>query len=151
MQTTNYNSTASIMHMSTFSQYLFPFGNFIFPVIIWSSVKDRSAYVDQQGKEVINFQLSIFIYQVVLVLTAIPIFLMTILQHVEFNSVIHDNEIFIRSIRTSGFPTLAIVGIVAVFLAACLQLFEFFMTVYAAVKTSNGQDFKYPLAIKFLK
>ncbi|AWI26016.1 DUF4870 domain-containing protein [Flavobacterium pallidum] len=151
MQTTNYNSTASIMHMSTFSQYLFPFGNFIFPVIIWSSMKEKSEYVDQQGKEVINFQLSVFIYQVVLVLTAIPIFLCTVLQHVEFNSVFHDNEVFIHSIKGSDISGIVIFAIVAVVLAGLLQLFEFFMTILAAVKTSNGLDFKYPLSIKFLK
>jgi uncharacterized protein len=151
MQTTNYNTTASIMHMSTFSQYFFPFGNFIFPVIIWSSVKNRSEYVDEQGKQVINFQLSIFIYQVVLVLTAIPIFLCTVLQHVEFNSVFHNNDVFIHTIKSSDFPGIVVFAILAVVLAGCLQLFEFFLTVYAAVKTSNGQDFKYPLTIKFLK
>lgn len=151
MKTTNYNSTASIMHMSTFSQYLFPFGNFIFPVIIWSSVKDRSEYVNEQGKQVINFQLSVFIYQVVLVLIAIPIFLFTVLQQVEFNSVFHDNDVFIHTIKGSEISGIVIAAIIAIVLAGCLQVFEFFMTIYAAVKTSNGQEFKYPLSIKFLK
>lgn len=151
MKTTNYNSTASIIHMSTFSQYLFPFGNFIFPVIIWSSVKDRSEYVNEQGKQVINFQLSVFIYQVVLVLIAISIFLCTVLQQVEFNSVFHNNEVFIRTIKGSEISGIVIAAIIAIVLAGCLQVFEFFMTIYAAVKTSNGQDFKYPLSIKFLK
>lgn len=151
MQTTNHNTTASILHMSTFSQYFFPFGNFIFPVIIWSSMKDRSEYIDQQGKQVINFQLSIFIYQVVLILIAIPIFLCTVLQHVEFNSVFHDNEVLIQTVKGNEFSGIVIAAIIAVVFAGCLQIFEFFMTIYAAVKTSNGQDFKYPLTINFLK
>ncbi|OYU80333.1 MAG: hypothetical protein CFE23_09715 [Flavobacterium sp. BFFFF1] len=151
MNTTNYNTTASIMHLSTFSQYLFPLGNFVFPIVIWSSTKDKSAYVDQQGKEVINFQLSIFIYQVLLAAVAIPILAVTILKNLEINTAIHDNELFIRSIEAQEITGVVIAAIIAIVFIIMLQFFEFLMTIYAAVKTSNGENFSYPLAIKFLK
>ncbi|WP_298152470.1 DUF4870 domain-containing protein [Flavobacterium sp.] len=151
MNTTNYNTTASIMHLSTFSQYIFPLGNFVFPIVIWSSTKDKSAYVDQQGKEVINFQLSIFIYQVLLAAVAIPILAVTILKNLEINTAIHDNELFIRSIEAQEITGVVIAAIIAIVFIIMLQFFEFLMTIYAAVKTSNGENFSYPLAIKFLK
>uniref|UniRef100_UPI00286AE0C0 DUF4870 domain-containing protein n=1 Tax=Flavobacterium sp. TaxID=239 RepID=UPI00286AE0C0 len=55
METTSKNSTAALMNLSTLTQYFIPFGNFIFPIIIWSANKEKSEYIDQQGKQTINF------------------------------------------------------------------------------------------------
>ena len=61
MEATNNKNTATLIHLSALSQYIFPFGNFIFPILIWSAVKDKSEYLNEQGKQVINFQLSLFV------------------------------------------------------------------------------------------
>ncbi len=54
---------AMIMHLSAISGYLFlPFGNVIIPLIIWLMKKDESAFIDHQGREIINFQLSMLFY-----------------------------------------------------------------------------------------
>ena len=50
---------ALICHLSGLSGYFIPFGNVIVPIIIWSMKKDEMPMVDEHGKEVINFQLSI--------------------------------------------------------------------------------------------
>lgn len=39
-----------------------PFGNIIGPLIVWLIKKDQMPFVDQEGKEALNFQISIFIY-----------------------------------------------------------------------------------------
>lgn len=51
-----------ICHLSGFCGYLFPFGNLIAPIIIWSMKKEEFPMVDAQGKEVINFQISFTIW-----------------------------------------------------------------------------------------
>nr|WP_300568584.1 DUF4870 domain-containing protein [Flavobacterium sp.] len=43
------------------------------------------------------------------------------------------------------------VGLTAIFIFVALKVTEFFLVVYAAVKSSNGEEFQYPLTINFLK
>lgn len=62
-----------LCHLSTFSGYLIPFGNILGPLVIWLIKKDEYAFVDDQGKEALNFQISIMIYATVLALTIIGI------------------------------------------------------------------------------
>jgi uncharacterized protein len=148
----NSNKTsAAIIHLSALSQYFIPFGNFIFPVILWSAMKDKSNYIDQQGKQSINFQLSIFMYSLILALIAIPILLVTILKNVDFDYFPIHNDINFDHFNFEHFSGIAIVAITAIFLFCTLKVFEFFLIIYAAAKTSNGLDFKYPLSIKFIK
>ena len=54
-----------LCHLSTFAGYLVPFGNILGPLIIWLVKKDEYAFVDDQGKEALNFQISITIYSLV--------------------------------------------------------------------------------------
>jgi hypothetical protein len=49
-------------HLSALSGFVIPFGNVIGPLIIYSLKKDEYPFVADQGKESINFQISILIY-----------------------------------------------------------------------------------------
>ena len=62
---------ALICHLSGFCGYVFPFGNIIAPILIWSLKKQESPLVDAHGKEVINFQISFTIWIFVAALFAI--------------------------------------------------------------------------------
>ncbi len=53
---------AMLTHISTFAAFVFPVGNIIAPLIIWLIKKDEFPLVDDQGKEVLNFQISMTIY-----------------------------------------------------------------------------------------
>ena len=46
------------LHLSALAMHIIQFGNILGPLIIWSSKRDRSAYLDQQGREVLNFHIS---------------------------------------------------------------------------------------------
>lgn len=152
MNTSNEKSTATILHLSTLSQYFIPFGNFIFPLIIWSAKKDSSDYIDRQGRHVVNFQLSLFLYSLSLAAIAIPIIIINVLRGLEFDYVSdYGSEIMAQQADISTLSNAVVCAIVAVILIMMLKVFEFFMIIYAAVKTSNGADFKYPLTIPFLK
>jgi uncharacterized Tic20 family protein len=65
---------AMFCHIGAFAGYIIPFGNIIAPLIIWLIKKAESPLVDDQGKESLNFQISITIYAfVALLLTLILI------------------------------------------------------------------------------
>lgn len=51
-----------LCHLLAFSGVIIPFGNIIGPLVIWLLKKDQSSYVDMQGKESLNFQISNMIY-----------------------------------------------------------------------------------------
>ena len=80
---------ALICHLSALSGYVIPFGNLIVPIIIWSMKKDEMPMVDEHGKEVINFQLSMTIWMIIsgiliLVLIGIPLLIMLAILQVVF-------------------------------------------------------------------
>ena len=56
------NTWAMLCHLSTFSGFFIPLGNVVAPLILWSLQKYDYALVDDQGKEALNFQISIVIY-----------------------------------------------------------------------------------------
>ncbi len=73
---------AMICHLSALSGYFIPLGNLLGPLIIWAIKKDEFTFVDQQGKEAINFQLSMtiaYLVSCVLIILVIGIFLLGIL------------------------------------------------------------------------
>ena len=46
-------------HLLAFVGMVFPFGNILGPLVIWLVKKDDSAFVDDQGKEALNFNITI--------------------------------------------------------------------------------------------
>ena len=47
---------------------MFPFGNLIGPLVVWQVKKDQHAFIDEQGKEALNFQLTVAIAGIVCLL-----------------------------------------------------------------------------------
>lgn len=67
---------AMLCHLSGLLGFIFPLGNIAGPAIIWALKKDEYPFVNDQGKEAINFQISMTIYiiaSVILVFLAIGI------------------------------------------------------------------------------
>jgi uncharacterized Tic20 family protein len=151
METNSNRNTATLMQLSALTQYLIPFGNFIFPILIWSSTKDKSEYLDGQGKQVINFQLSVFLYSFILGLIAIPILLVTLLRNLSIYDISNYDNLQFRNINIESINGAVIVAIIAVILFIAIKASEFFLTIIAALKASNGETYKYPFTINFLK
>lgn len=55
---------ALFAHLTTFSSYIGVPG-FIGPLVIWLLKKDEMPFVDDQAKEALNFQISLFIYAII--------------------------------------------------------------------------------------
>jgi uncharacterized Tic20 family protein len=151
METTAEKNAATFIHLSSLTQYFIPFGNYIFPILIWSSKKDKSEFADHNGKQVLNFQLSLLVYSLVLIMIALPIFLITFFKNIPFEAILNDHDIVLRNFNFEGNIGLLTIGIVAVLLFGLLKIAEFFLIIYAAIKTSNGEKYNYPITIPFIK
>lgn len=116
-------SYATIIHLSSFAQFLIPFGGIIAPLILWLIKKDEDSFIDAHGKSCINFEISLLIYAFTLALLLIPITLFTL-----------------------G------IGLILIVLAA-IPLFIAYVIVkiQAASQASKGEYYQYPFTIEILK
>ncbi len=93
-------------------------GSVIAPLIIWQVKKDEDPFIDEQGKEALNFQISMLLYalagSVMCAITCIGAVLIPV-----------------------------VVGVVAIF--------DLVFLLIAAVKANNGEHYRYPLTIRFIK
>jgi uncharacterized Tic20 family protein len=63
-------NTAVAAHLSTFAGLIVPFGSVIGPLAVWLTRRHRAPFIDQAGREALNFGITIAIYgTVVLVAT----------------------------------------------------------------------------------
>jgi len=53
---------AMLAHILGFATFVFPLGNILGPLIVWLIKKDEYPFVNDQGKEALNFQISFLIY-----------------------------------------------------------------------------------------
>ncbi len=101
-----------LTHLSALLFFVLPsFGNVIGPLVVWLLKKDQSDWIDRQGKEALNFQISITIYSII-----------------------------------AGILVVALIGLL---LLPLLFIFWLIFVIIASVKVSNGEEFQYPLAIRF--
>lgn len=149
--TTNEKNTATIVHLSSFSQYIIPLGNFILPIIIWSSKKEDSEFINTNGKNAINFQLSIFLYSIILFLLSIPLIIYSLFHNIKIDTFYSRSEFVIETLRSNSSSGIIILVLVLLLLICILKVIEFILVIYASVKASNGESYQYPLSIKFIK
>ena len=106
-------NTAVVAHLSTFAGLVVPFGSVIGPLAVWLTRRDRDPFIDQAGREALNFGISITVYGAVVLIAALMLV---------------------------GIPLL-IAGVIAWVVLASL----------AAVKASQGQSYRYPLTMRFVR
>ena len=63
---------SAVIHASTFSKFFIPFGNFIIPLVLWTANKKKYTFVDYNGKQALNFQISLLLYSIILGIISIP-------------------------------------------------------------------------------
>ena len=92
-----------------------------------------------------------FLYSLVLAVIAIPILIVTFFSHVPSEVFFNDGDFMRNHFSVENITGIAVVAIVAIVIFISLKVAEFFLIIYAAVKASNGEQYKYPLTIPFLK
>src|SRR4028119_1459861 len=60
-----------LCHLSALAGLVIPFGNVLGPLIVWLTKKNDFPFVDDQGKESLNFQISLTIYVAVAAMLAL--------------------------------------------------------------------------------
>ena len=146
----NQKNIAAGIHLSTFLKYLFPFANFIAPLILWTIHKEKP-FVDSHGKRAINFQLSILLYSIGIGVLCLPFF---VIFAADFISLIEAME---HTIGNPGFAEIRnLSGYILLFGIAGLLLFglfvlELYAVITATMYAAKGKLYKYPLCIPFLK
>lgn len=148
---------SALIHASTFSKFFFPFGNFVIPLVLWTASKKEYEFVDHNGKQALNFQISLLLYSIVLGIISAPFlvgFFPDILdfgffgfdQLNNFNNLdIHfdsDNLNFGAWMLPLGIAGLA---------QGALFIVNIVYTILATVRTNEGQEFNYPITINFIK
>lgn len=65
------NSLLTIAHLSQYADLVTGIGGFIIPLVLWLTQKDSVLGMDEHGRSILNFRISLFIY----VLICIPLIL----------------------------------------------------------------------------
>ena len=148
---------SAIIHASMFSKYFIPFGNFILPLILWMSNKKQYAFVDYNGKQALNFQISILLYSMVAGLISIPFFVGALPHMFDWDLGIFPN---LHNLNWWEFNNdggkfhiwnwIWPIGITGI-LQLGLTLVNIVFSILATIRTSEGEYFKYPFTIAFIK
>lgn len=70
---------AMLCHLAGLAHYVVPVSGIVLTLIVWLVKKDSSPFVDGQGREALNFQITMFILEIislVLVLVIVGIFML---------------------------------------------------------------------------
>lgn len=141
MTTQNEKTTAALLHLSAFAKYLIPFAGIVVPLIIWQTKKHQSEYVDETGKSVVNFHLSILVYSIVIAIILGIFFLGSIVKYIEIENA--GGDVVPIDLITVGIISLAVLGI--------WTIAEFILVILGTVRANEGTVYKYPLTINFIK
>ena len=88
-------------------------GFLIGPLVLWLLKREDHPFIDEQGKEAINFQLTMCIA-----------FLVSLL---------------------------LVFAVIGIFILPLLGIIDVGMVIFAAVRASNGEHFRYPFTIRFVR
>ena len=146
----NQKTTGAFIHISTFLKYFFPFANFFAPLLIWTANKEKP-FIDEHGRQAINFQLSILLYTIFIGVLCIPFFVIFAADFISLvDAIDHSvNEIRVQEIKNlSGYFLLF--SIVALLLFG-IFVFELYAVISATMHAAKGKLYKYPLSISFIK
>jgi uncharacterized protein len=100
-------------HLSALAGFVIPaFGHILGPLIVWLIRRGDSPEIDAHGKEALNFQISMLIYNLV-----------------------------------AGVLCLLLIGFA---LLAVLHILNVVFVIIAALRTSEGQMYRYPLTLRLI-
>jgi uncharacterized Tic20 family protein len=107
-----------ICHLAGLAGLVVPvIGCIVGPLIVWQIKKEEFPFVDKQGKEAVNFQISMSLYLLITALVWIPLSFVCI----------------------------------GVLIPVAISILDLVFLLIAAIKANNGEHYRYPLAIRFIK
>ena len=114
MEASQERTWAMIAHLAALAVFIgIPFGNILGPLVVWLIKKEESSFVDDQGKEALNFNISVTIYAF-----------------------------------AAAILILLVIGII---LLIGIGIAMIVFIIMAAIKANSGEEYRYPLTIRFIK
>jgi uncharacterized Tic20 family protein len=129
---TDDKSWATLCHIASFAGWAVPFGHILAPLVVWLIKRDGNPLVDDQGKEAVNFQLSLTLYTGLLLL---PIALHLVVSALGGR---------LPAPAFSGLLPLAVLFAVLVFASLAF-------VVIGAVRAYHGETYRYPFTLRLIR
>ncbi len=147
MITKSDKNLAFLTHLSGFGGYVFPLGSIIIPLVIWQTKKEESKFIDDNGKQAINFNLSYLLYTILLGVSAFPFFIGSFFNNLRDHVIDFDDLNFHFDFNSNHlFGIFSIASLISV-----LAIGKIILIIMAALSAQKGEKVKYPLTIKFIK
>lgn len=117
-----------------------PLLNILGPLITWQWKKTQNPWIDFQGKESVNFQLSLTVYTLIVII--ISLFLVATICGIALTT-------NLASKHLEGFFNVLLT--ILTILISILMFMQLVLVNIAAIKAYKGQHYRYPLTIRFIK
>ncbi|BBD64579.1 hypothetical protein NIES4072_17590 [Nostoc commune NIES-4072] len=114
--------------------------NLLAPLIIWRLKKTQYPWIDFQGKESINFQISLTLY------TLFVIAISLVILFTRFSIAVTTN-VSIDEIK----DTLDSLLLILISLISFKLVLQSFLVSFASIKAYNGEHYRYPFTIRVLR
>jgi uncharacterized protein len=135
---------AMLSHLSAIiGGFVVPFGNVFGPLIMWFSYRDKKPFVAEHAKASLNFQITMTIFAVLLVIAALVAYAILLATMVAGSS---------DSGKPTPLSTGALVGIFALVIV-CVAFFVWTLVqnILGAIAASKGRAYRYPLSFNLVK
>lgn len=124
-----------------------PFANILGPLVVWLWKKKEHPFIEEQGKESLNFQISLTIYGMVIGIIAVVVgIIVGIIVGSTASSGSNPDQAGGAAIVGFGLAA----GIIGIALLA-ITLVALGLVIFAAIKAKGGQSYRYPLTIRLIK
>jgi uncharacterized Tic20 family protein len=143
---------AMLCHLSAFLAWLLLFGlvflgiplylplNILLPLAIWRLKKSQYPWIDFQGRESLNFQISLTLYTLVVVIFSLLLVLGSCGIAITTNGAVNEVKSVLDGLL-----------FVWMFLIISLLLLQLFLVTFAAIKAYYGQYYRYPFTMRILR
>ena len=132
---------AMMCHLSTFLGFILPGLSILAPLLIWGLKRDRDPLIRENGRNVINFVLSFWLYSFALLSACAFFFFLAVNQMSP-----------IVSNYTGGFFSIGIIFFYGSFVGVYGIIYLFFhlvLPLYGGLKAFNGEVYRYHLPFHF--
>ncbi|MBE9038597.1 DUF4870 domain-containing protein [aff. Roholtiella sp. LEGE 12411] len=114
--------------------------NIFAPLLVWRFKKAQYPWINLQGKESLNFQISLSFYTLIVIILSLVLVVTSCGVAVTSNSTVNE-------IKTT------LDGLLVMFMSLILlvMLLQSFLVTFAAIKAYKGEHYRYPLTIRVLR
>ncbi|MBN3898189.1 MAG: DUF4870 domain-containing protein [Nostoc sp. NOS(2021)] len=114
--------------------------NLLAPFLIWRFKKAQYPWIDFQGKESLNFQITWTLYTLIFMAISLLLVLTSFSLAVTTNSSVNEVKITLDSLL-----------IVFLSLILLILIVQSFVVTFAAIKAYNGEHYRYPFTMRILR